>query len=90
MKQPAQVPVCESGLLTATLTVPAACAVVVPVMLVAVTVDTVRAEPPNETVAPVWNPVPATVTDDPPAIGPLFGVTEVTVGAGPIARSATC
>ena len=82
MKQPEQVPLWVSGFVTTTPTAPAACAVVVPVMLVAVTVDTVSAEPPNETVAPVWNPVPATVTDDPPAIGPLFGVTDETVGAG--------
>jgi hypothetical protein len=55
--------------------------VVVPVMLVTLIVDTVRADPPNETVAPAWNPVPAMDTEVPPAAGPLFGVTELTVGA---------
>jgi len=77
-----QAPLCVSGFVTTTLTAPAACAVVVPVMLVALMVDTVRAEPPKETVAPAWNPVPLTVTDVPPALGPLGGVTDVTVGAG--------
>jgi hypothetical protein len=53
----------------------------VPVIAVALTVATVSAEPPNETAAPAWNPLPLTVTDVPPALGPLFGVTEETVGA---------
>ena len=81
MKQLVHVPACASGFVTATLTRPAACAEVVPVIVVALTVETASAEPPNETAAPVWNPVPFTVTDVPPALGPLFGVTEVTVGA---------
>jgi len=50
-------------------------------MLVAVMVVTVRADPPNETLALAWKPVPATVTDVPPAAGPLLGVTDETVGA---------
>ena len=49
-------------------------------MLVALTVETVSAEPPKETVAPAWKPLPAMETDVPPALGPLFGVTEVTDG----------
>ncbi|HEY8824121.1 MAG TPA: hypothetical protein VIP07_04470 [Candidatus Limnocylindria bacterium] len=53
-----------------------------PVMLVSAIVNAVRAEPPIDTVAPAENPVPVTVTEVPPAVGPLFGVTEVTVGAG--------
>ncbi|HEY8824105.1 MAG TPA: hypothetical protein VIP07_04390 [Candidatus Limnocylindria bacterium] len=68
--------------MTTTLTAPAACAVVVPVIVVALIVETVRAEPPNATVAPTWNPLPAMVTEVPPALGPLFGVTDVTVGGG--------
>jgi len=44
-------------------------------------VATVTAAPPNETVAPLWNPVPAMLTEVPPALGPLVGVTDVTVGA---------
>jgi hypothetical protein len=55
--------------------------VVVPVMLVALTVDTVSADPPKDTVAPAWKPEPAMVTEAPPAVGPLFGVIELTVGA---------
>jgi hypothetical protein len=55
--------------------------VVVPLMLVALIVDTVSADPPNDTVAPAWKPEPAMVTEMPPAVGPLFGVTELTVGA---------
>ena len=82
MKQFEQVPVCASTLVTVTFTAPATCAVVVPVMLVALTVETVRADPPKDTVAPLWNPVPVTVTDVPPALVPLFGVTDVAVGAG--------
>ena len=81
VKQLLHAPLCASGFVTTTLTVPAACALVVPVMVVAVIVDTVRADPPNDTVAPVWKPVPAMETDVPPALGPLFGVTEETVGA---------
>jgi len=83
VKQPVHVPLCASVLVTTTFTAPAACDVVVPVMLVALMVDTVRAEPPNETVAPAWKSVPAIVTAVPPALAPLFGVTELTVGAGP-------
>jgi len=82
VKQPVQVPLCESGLVTATFTAPAACAVVVPVMLVALMIETVSAEPPNDTVAPLWKSLPAIVTDVPPALAPLLGVTVLTVGAG--------
>ena len=82
MKQLEQVPLCDSGFVTVTSTAPAACAVVVPVMLVALTVDTASADPPNETVAPDWKPVPAMLTDVPPALAPVLGVTEVTVGGG--------
>jgi hypothetical protein len=81
VKQPVQAPACESGFVTTTLTVPAVCAVVVPLMAVGVRVETVSADPPNETVAPLWNPAPAILTDVPPALEPLFGVTDVTVGA---------
>ena len=81
MKQPVHVPLCVSVLVTTTFTDPAACAVVVPVMVVFAIVNAVRAEPPSETVAPVPNPVPVTVTDVPPAIAPVFGVTDATVGA---------
>jgi len=82
VKQPVQVPLWASELVTTTFTAPAACAVEVPVIEVGLIVATVRADPPNETVAPVWNPLPATVTDVPPAVAPLFGVTDVIVGGG--------
>ena len=82
MKQPTHVPDCESGFVTTTSMLPAACAVVVPLIVVALLVETVSADPPNETVAPLWKPVPVMVTDVPPAIAPLVGATEVTVGAG--------
>ena len=82
VKHAVHVPLWPSTFVTVTLTGPAACAVVMPVMLVALIVETVSADPPNETVAPDWKPVPATVTDMPPALGPLLGVTELTVGAG--------
>jgi hypothetical protein len=80
VKQPVQVPLCVSGFVTVALTTPAACAVVVPVMLVPLTVETVSADPPNDAVAPVWKPVPVMETEVPPGAGPLLGVTELTVG----------
>jgi hypothetical protein len=39
------------------------------------------ADPKSTAVAPV-KPVPVTVTEVPPAAGPLLGLTPVTVGAG--------
>jgi hypothetical protein len=81
VKQLEQVPVCVSGFVTTTLALPAACAVVTPVMEVGLIVETVRGEPPKETFDPLTNPVPATVTEVPPELGPRFGVTEATVGA---------
>jgi len=66
---------------TTTSVVPAECADVAPVIAVGLIVEIVRAEPPNDTVATAVNPVPATVTEVPPAVGPLFGVTDMTVGA---------
>jgi hypothetical protein len=55
--------------------------VVVPVMVVALIVETSRGDPPKDTLDPLWKPPPAIVTEVPPAAGPLLGVTEVTVGA---------
>jgi len=54
---------------------------VVPVMLVPLIVDMVSAEPPKDTAAPAWKPVPIMVTAVPPALDPLAGVTELAVGA---------
>jgi hypothetical protein len=90
VKHSVQVPLCASRFVTTTFTAPVACAVVVPVMLVGVTVDTLSAEPPNDAVAPAWKPLPLTVTVLPPAVDPLLGVTDDTVGGGPMRRSATC
>ena len=53
----------------------------VPVIVVPLIVVTVSEDPANETVTPVRKPLPPMVTDVPPTAGPLFGVTDVTVGA---------
>ena len=82
MKHAEHVPVCVSAFVTTTLAPPAAWDDVVPLMLVALTVRPVTTEPPTDAVAPGWNPVPAIVIEVPPAVGPLFGVIDVTVGAG--------
>ena len=44
----------------------------------------VAADPPRETVAPDWKPVPVTVIDVPPAVGPDVGEIALTVGAGEV------
>jgi hypothetical protein len=44
------------------------------------TTTLVAAVPPNVTVAPVAKFVPVIVTAVPPAVGPLFGDTLLTVG----------
>ena len=68
---------------TATVTVPALPAGEVAVIVVLFTTTTlVAATPPNVTVAPEAKFVPVMVTAVPPAVGPLFGDTFVTVGAG--------
>src|SRR5205085_1374030 len=85
------VALCASGFVTTTLSEPAACAGVVPVMVVALIVETVTPDPPNDTVAPVWKPVPAIVTVVPPPLAPVFGLTEVIAGGGgaPYVKQAT-
>jgi hypothetical protein len=76
-------PFCVSVLVTTTVTAPAACAGVVAVMDVGPTTFTlVAVVPPKLTVAPVRKPVPVMVTAVPPEASPVFGETEVTVGAG--------
>ena len=47
---------------------------------VEVTVPIVAATPPTVTVAPLTKSVPVIVTLVPPAVGPLVGDTDVTVG----------
>jgi len=82
VKHPEHEPLCPPGFVTVTVTAPALCAVVVPVIVVAVIVPTLSAEPPKETVAPAWKFAPCRVTDVPPAIDPPFGATDETIGAG--------
>ena len=73
-----------SGLVTATLFAPAVPEGVVAVMLVALTTVTFVVAVPlmvTFTVPEVAKPVPVIVTPVPPDVGPLLGVTEITVGA---------
>ena len=73
-------------LVTTTLTAPAACAGVVAVIdVLLTTVTPVAAVPPRLTVAPVRKPVPVIVTGVPPAVVPMLGEIDVTVGAGLLA-----
>jgi hypothetical protein len=77
----ARLPLMPPGLVTVTVTVPALSAGVVAVMVVLLTTVTpVAAVPPNATVSPDAKLVPVMVTDVPPASGPPFGVTLLTVG----------
>jgi hypothetical protein len=67
---------------TVTVTAPALPAGVVAVIVVLfTTVTPAAAALPNFTVAPVAKFVPVIVTDVPPAVAPVFGLTPVTVGA---------
>ena len=76
----AKFPLCPFTV-TVTVTAPAACAGVVAVIVVVFTTTTlVAAVPPNVTVAPEAKFVPVIVTAVPPAAGPLFGDTLLTVG----------
>ena len=69
---------------TVTVTAPAVPAGVAAVMVVPFTTTTlVAAVPPNVTVAPAAKFVPVIVTAVPPVVVPLFGLTLLTVGAGP-------
>src|SRR5262249_41081923 len=79
-----RLPPCPPGLVTDTVTAPAAPAGVVAVICVPLTTTTfVAAAPANVTVAPLTKFVPVMVTAVPPAAGPLLGVTLLTVGTGP-------
>jgi len=76
-----KLPLCVSGFVTTTVTAPAACPGVVAVIVVPfVTTTLLAAVPPNVTVAPETKFVPVIVTAVPPATGPLFGLTLLTVG----------
>ena len=59
-------------------TLPAGVVAVIVVLLVTTTF--VAAALPNVTVAPAAKLVPVMVTAVPPAVGPLFGLTLLTVG----------
>jgi hypothetical protein len=64
-------------------TVPALAAGLVQVIEVGLTTTTaVAAAPPNVTAVTEKKLVPVSVTDVPPAVGPLVGETDVTAGAG--------
>ena len=77
----AKLPLCEFTV-TVTVTAPAPPAGVVAVIEVLLTTTTlVAAVLPNFTVAPVAKLVPVIVIAVPPAAGPSFGVTLLTVGA---------
>src|ERR1700680_3865282 len=78
------VPVCESGLVTATLTAPPVeFDGVVAVMVVLLTKTILVATlPPKATVAPLRKLAPLMVTAVPPAAGPETGEMLPTVGAG--------
>jgi hypothetical protein len=71
-------------LVTVTFVAPALPAGVVAVIVVLFTTTTFVADAlPSFTAAPLAKFVPVIVTAVPPAVGPLFGLTPVTVGTGP-------
>jgi hypothetical protein len=76
-----KLPLCPLELVTVTVTAPALPAGAVAVIVVLFTTATFVAELlPNFTVAPAAKLVPVIVTAVPPVVGPLFGLTLVTVG----------
>jgi hypothetical protein len=66
---------------TVTVAAPAPAGVAAVIVVLFTTTTLVAAVPPNFTVAPVAKFDPVIVTAVPPATGPLFGATLVTVGA---------
>ena len=75
-----RLPVCPFTV-TATVTAPAPAGVVAVIEVLLTTTTLVTAAVPNFTVAPAAKFVPVIVTAVPPAAGPLFGDTLLTVGA---------
>jgi hypothetical protein len=72
-----------SGFVTVTVTTPAAWSGVTAVSWVALTNRTLQAGVvPNERVAPLWKPLPETVTLVPPSVGPEVGAIWAMAGAG--------
>src|SRR2546426_6179932 len=82
VKQPVQVALWPSTLVTTTLTSPAAWAGVVATTIVAGAKVTVPGVPPKLTVSGPAKSLPLIVTPRPPAMEPLVGETAVMVGAG--------
>ena len=80
MARGAEVPPAVVETVTETVPVPAGTTTVSELELVTST-EVPALEPKSTVVEPETNPEPATVTVLVPAAGPLFGVTEVTVGA---------
>src|ERR1700729_3535375 len=79
---------------TTTSTVPAACAGVLALISVSDSTSTSVASPPSLTFAPSVNPVPVITTFVPPAVAPVAGSTDSTVGralttSGPVNGAAT-
>src|SRR5438093_119609 len=82
VKQPVQVALWPSTLVTTTLTTPAAWAGVVATTIVASAKVTVPGVPPKLTVSGPAKSLPLIVTPRPPAMEPVFGLTLVTDGGG--------
>ena len=83
MNPPVNVLLWLSGFVTTTSAAPVEPAGVVTGIDVEVTAPTVvAAAPPNVTVAPLTKSVPLTVTLVAPAVGPLVGDSDETVGGG--------
>lgn len=80
VKAPGSMALVLSGLVTATLTEPVACAGVTALSCVELTNETDAGLPPKETVAPLTKLEPVMVTAVPPAVAPDFGVTLLTAG----------
>ena len=79
----ARLPLSPLLLVTVTVTAPAVPAGVVAVIdVLLTTVTLVAAALPNVTVAPAPKFVPVIVIAVPPVVGPVLGLTLVTVGAG--------
>jgi hypothetical protein len=72
-------------LVTVTVTAPLPAGVVAVIDVPLTTTTFVAAVAPNVTVAPAAKFVPVIVTAVPPATAPLFGLTLLTVGTGPVA-----
>jgi hypothetical protein len=70
------------GVVTVTSTVPDPAGLVAVICVAVLPVNTVAAAVPNLTAVAPLKLVPVITTEVPPPIGPLFGATETTNGAG--------